>query len=456
MSEVAVERSEIRIVLEADLQALRALPLLGGFPDHLLVALQNTARLVHFGSGEALFPADEPLGEVYYLLSGEVGATRPRAGGEDVVDILLPVRPLCLPAVLLGLPAPIGARTLTGGHLITLSASLLRETIGNDPKLMRSVFEAALRDAHDLVVAHYSGRMRTVIQRVAEYLLERIEDPEERPARFILQDDNERLAARFACTTQGVTDAFEKLRRVGVQKQNRAVVIEDAVALERLARSAGQMTKRRANVGGRPRKLVVVDGGKAAPPPPRLKNTSVDKRICKVPGCGKPVNARGYCPAHYRMTRPICKVPGCTKRSQAFGYCPSHYQRWRSHGDVSLTVRPPRLPKSHGDLNPTPQPRRLPLDQRLNAYTRRGEGCWEWTGSKDPKGHGLLKVDGKTTLATRLAYRLHCGDLPEGMDVRHKCGHPWCVNPEHLFLAPRARRAGQEQPLGQQESPTEP
>jgi CRP-like cAMP-binding protein len=432
MSEMPEDKPQIRMLLEPDLQALRALPLLRAFPDRLLTALRKTARLVHFGSGEVMFRADEPLSELHYLLSGEVGATRPRAGGqEDVVDILLPVRPLCLPAVLLGLPAPIGARTLTGGHLITLSASLLREIIANGPKLTRSVFDDAMRDAHDLAVAHYSGRMRTVAQRLGEYLLGLIDDPEAKPARFILPYDNDQLAARFACTKQGIIDAFVGLRRVGVQKLSRAVVVRDVAALTAFVLTSGQPMKRPLNPQGRPRKLAVIEGGKAAPPPvtlPRLKGTGVDKRICKVPGCGKQVNARGYCPAHYRMTRPICKVPGCTKRSQAHGYCPSHYQRWRSHGDLTLTVRPPRLP----------------LDQRLNAYTRRGEGCWEWTGYKDQQGYGRLGLGRKTILAARLAYRLHYGDLPEGMNVRHKCGHPWCVNPEHLFLAPRARRVPQE------------
>jgi CRP-like cAMP-binding protein len=312
------------------------LPLLRGFPDRLLAALQKTARLVYFGSGEVLFQADGPLSELYYLLSGEVGATRPRAGGqEDVVDILLPVRPLCLPTVLLGLPAPIGARTLTGGHLITMSAGLLGEMTDADPRLKGSVLDDVLQDAHDLAVAHYSNRMRAVVQRLAEHLLGLIENSEERPARFILRDDNDRLAARFACTSQGVNDAFERLRRIGVQKQNRAVIVQDTAALESIAHSVGQMTKPRANLGKLPPKLVDIDGGKGASPPvaPPAVKVVRPKPVCKVPGCETPVHTRGLCAAHYRMTKPVCKVPGCTKRSHARGYCSTHYFRWKLHGD---------------------------------------------------------------------------------------------------------------------------
>ena len=426
------DRPRIQLSFEPDRQTLRELPLFQAFPDRLLAALQRTARQVHFGPGEVMFRADEPLDELHYLLSGEIGATRPRLGDrEDVVDILLPVRPLCLPAVLLGLPAPIGARTLTGGHFITLSAGQLREMLASDPSLMRPIFDDVLQDAHDLAVAHYSGRMRSIIQRLGGYLLGLIADPEEKPARFILPYDNELLAARFGCRKEGLLHAFGRLQRIGVQKRDRAVIVEDVAALRAVAYFSGQPTKRR-STSWRPGKLTVIDGGKGAPPPlvmrASVENSRVAKPICKVAGCEKHVHARGYCLDHYLMARPVCKVPGCTKRSHAHSYCSAHYYRWKWHGDPTKGA----------------PSRDLPLQQRLDARTRRSEGCWEWTGYKDQGGYAKLTVNDKAMLAARLVYRLHYGDLPEGMIVRHKCGHRSCVNPEHLFLTPRARRVPQE------------
>jgi hypothetical protein len=245
--------------------------------------------------------------------------------------------------------------------------------------------------------------------------------------------DNELLAARFGCTKEGLVHGFSRLQRIGVQKRNRAVIVEDVAALRAVAHSCGQPTKRRPN-SGRPRKLTVIDGGKGAPPP-LVKRASVEKSrvarpICKVDGCEKHVHGRGYCLDHYRMAQPICKVPGCTKRSHAYGYCPTHYYRWKVRGDPTKGA----------------QSRSLPLQQRLDAHTRRSEGCWEWTGYKDRDGYAKLTVNDKAMLAARLVYRLHCGDLSEGMIVRHKCGHRSCVNPEHLFLTPRAHRVPQEPP----------
>jgi hypothetical protein len=128
------------------------------------------------------------------------------------------------------------------------------------------------------------------------------------------------------------------------------------------------------------------------------------------------------------MAQPICKVPGCTKRSHAHGFCPNHYYRWKAHGDPTKDA----------------PSRSLTLQQRLDAHIKRGEGCWEWTGYKDRDGYAKLRMNNKAMLAARLVYRLHYGDLPEGMIVRHKCGHRPCVNPEHLFSTPRAHRVPQK------------
>ena len=60
-------------------------------------------------------------------------------------------------------------------------------------------------------------------------------------------------------------------------------------------------------------------------------------------------------------------------------------------------------------------------------------GCWLWTDALDRDGYGRLQIDGKAVKAHRLAYELHCGPVPSGKMVCHKCDTPCCVNPDHLY-----------------------
>jgi len=61
-------------------------------------------------------------------------------------------------------------------------------------------------------------------------------------------------------------------------------------------------------------------------------------------------------------------------------------------------------------------------------------GCWLWFGSQDRDGYGKLIRQRKHVRAHRASFEVHCGPIPVGMYVLHRCDMPACINPEHLFL----------------------
>lgn len=70
--------------------------------------------------------------------------------------------------------------------------------------------------------------------------------------------------------------------------------------------------------------------------------------------------------------------------------------------------------------------------------------CWRWTGQRQ-NDYGRFRGE----RAHRYAYRLHKGEIPEGLMVRHLCGNKLCVNPDHLEPGTMADNAADGIRLGE-------
>lgn len=99
-----------------------------------------------------------------------------------------------------------------------------------------------------------------------------------------------------------------------------------------------------------------------------------------------------------------------------------------------------------------------PVDRVLAKIAVHPLGCWEFTGTLNEAGYGIVNVGriGTVAKAVRKAHRIvyedFLGSIPEGLTLDHLCFNPRCVNPAHLEVVTngenvrRAWRAGRMDP----------
>ena len=148
---------------------------------------------------------------------------------------------------------------------------------------------------------------------------------------------------------------------------------------------------------------------------------------CSVEGCDKAHYAKGLCSKHYQRVKATgsvnlsefpktCSVDGCGGDVHGKGLCVKHYTRLIRHGNLETKVVVGNdelriLENSHIDEN----------------------GCRVWDKFKK-NGYGVTLLHGRLEQAHRASWMVFKGEIPEGMQINHKCHNKACINIDHLYV----------------------
>lgn len=106
----------------------------------------------------------------------------------------------------------------------------------------------------------------------------------------------------------------------------------------------------------------------------------------------------------------------------SFPICFSHHVRsFDSSMTLSRKFKPvPKMEQIHKDR----------FNAKWEAVTE--TGCWLWTAQTSLGGYGQIRIKGIQIFAHRVAYELHRGKIPKGLQIDHLCRVRCCVNPWHM------------------------
>lgn len=71
---------------------------------------------------------------------------------------------------------------------------------------------------------------------------------------------------------------------------------------------------------------------------------------------------------------------------------------------------------------------------KKNTDLNNETGCLIWNKKLVRKGYPAVNYDNKFSLASRVCWKIHNGDIPQSLWVLHKCDNPACIEITHLFL----------------------
>lgn len=151
-----------------------------------------------------------------------------------------------------------------------------------------------------------------------------------------------------------------------------------------------------------------------------------------VPGLSSSIDAKVRLVGWVAKTS--CSFPGCDL-PEGERLCDAHAWRARHGKPMDAPVR--RMAERGASLK----------ERLLRLVDVRGpEECWEFKGhvrrgtATGVGRYGRVGLPGgkETDYAHRISYRVHKGEVPDGLEVRHMCNNPPCCNPAHLDVGTRS------------------
>ncbi len=215
---------------------VRSLALFADVEEENFAALMRGSYVQNFPPQVELIAEGDPSDFLHVVLSGSVELYAHWNGRETSMATARPISTFILAATIRQAPYLMSARTLEKSRIALIPSQDVRTVFDRDAVFARAVVGELAHCYRSVVKTAKDLKLRTSLERLANYLIKEQKRSAEGLADFNLPFDKKRLASLLGMTPENLSRAFKSLQAYGVTVDGARVSISNARDLDRFAR----------------------------------------------------------------------------------------------------------------------------------------------------------------------------------------------------------------------------
>jgi CRP/FNR family transcriptional activator FtrB len=219
---------------ETDAVVIRSIRLFKSLSDPSLLTLLKSASIKQFPARIELLSEEDRATTLYTLLQGSIELFSEHHDRRSTIAVIRSIRPFVL-ASITDNSNPISARTLARSDLLSVPLSVIHQLMDTDPAFSRAIAYELACDLRDMIQDFKSHRLRTSIERLAEWMVRSYEAADGNGS-FVIPHDKCTLASYLGMEPESLSRNLAALGNAGVSVRGRQVCVNDPAALVEIAR----------------------------------------------------------------------------------------------------------------------------------------------------------------------------------------------------------------------------
>jgi CRP/FNR family transcriptional activator FtrB len=218
---------------KADLDQVRSIPLFRSVGDGCLPILLSSASIQQFPRRKLLFREGDRACSLYILIQGSVELFSEHDHRRSTITVIRSSKPFVLTCIGDNIN-PVSAATLERTQVMLVPLETIQRLIEIDAGFARAITGELVRGLRDAIETCKNQRLRTTIERLAEWIL-RADQEAGCNGHFVIPHDKRILASYLGMEAESLSRNLASLASLGVVVRGRQISLTDRAALARLA-----------------------------------------------------------------------------------------------------------------------------------------------------------------------------------------------------------------------------